>query len=333
MSVPTDTAHPSTTDTKQAERDAKLQTLRQRLDDAVEALTTGEDWKRAMEFAARFRSRSLNNALLIWSQHLAAYEAGETAAPSPTHVAGFRQWQAMGRHVLKGKRGYQIFAPVTHRLVSTNPTDPSSWHRLGKGAQPAPGEHLRTQMVGSRVVYVWDVSATEGAPLPIEPATAPLLLGEAPAGLWEGIAQQIRARGFLLLAAAGADEIHGANGVTNFSTRTVTVRSDMDDAARCKTLIHELAHCMQESEGTEGITGHRGLAEVQAESVALMVAAAHDLDTSGYTVPYVSTWATTVPGQSPLEVVRSTATQVRTMAITILDALERPQTDTHVGDR
>jgi hypothetical protein len=73
---------------------------------------------------------------------------------------------------------------------------------------------------------------------------------------------------------------------------------------------------------------HRGIAEVEAESVALMVAAAHGLDTASYTVPYVSTWASQVPGMTPVEVVQATAERVRTTAIGILDKLETPQ----VGD-
>lgn len=64
---------------------------------------------------------------------------------------------------------------------------------------------------------------------------------------------------------------------------------------------------------------HRGIAEVEAESVALMVGAAHGLDTTTYTVPYVSTWASDVPGKSPVEVVQATADRVRAASLSILD--------------
>jgi hypothetical protein len=75
-------------------------------------------------------------------------------------------------------------------------------------------------------------------------------------------------------------------------------------------------------------TLHRGIAEVEAESVALMVGAAHGLDTSSYTVPYVSTWAASVPGTKPVEVVQSTAERVRATALGILDKVDTQQ----VGD-
>ncbi len=73
---------------------------------------------------------------------------------------------------------------------------------------------------------------------------------------------------------------------------------------------------------------HRGIAEVEAESVALMVGAAHGLATDGYTIPYVASWASSVPGKTPVEVVQSTAERVRGAAVTILDMLDTPQ----VGD-
>ena len=73
---------------------------------------------------------------------------------------------------------------------------------------------------------------------------------------------------------------------------------------------------------------HRGIAEVEAESVALMVGAAHGLATDDYTIPYVASWASSVPGKTPVEVVQSTAERVRGAAVTILDKLDTPQ----VGD-
>lgn len=57
-----------------------------------------------------------------------------------------------------------------------------------------------------------------------------------------------------------------------------------------------------------------------------MVSAAHGLDTSSYTIPYVSTWASSVPGTSPVEVVQATAERVRNTSIGILDKLETPKT-------
>src|SRR5699024_12880188 len=73
----------------------------EKLTGAVEQLVTGEDWTDALRFAARFRSRSFNNVLLIWEQHQAAFEQSRVPEPFPTYVAGYKQWQQLGRQVEK----------------------------------------------------------------------------------------------------------------------------------------------------------------------------------------------------------------------------------------
>ncbi len=122
--------------------------------------------------------------------------------------------------------------------------------------------------------------------------------------------------------------ISGANGMTDYEERTVAVRENMDPAAQVKTLAHELAHVLMHDPDDEEARQHRGIREVEAESVALMIGAAHGMDTTGYTIPYVSTWAARVDGQEPVQVVQSTGERVRKTALAILDQLDTLQ----VGD-
>jgi len=310
-----------------AEQDAKLEALHQRLTEAVSGLVSGEDWKRAIEFAARFRSRSFNNTLLIYVQHYAAFSKGRVPEPMPTYVAGFKQWLSMGRNVLKGQSGYQILAPVTARFASATPEVEDSWRRLARGERPSWGETVRSKLVGLRPAYVFDISQTEGEPIP-ETTRPTLLQGQAPEGLWDGLAAQVTARGFELRLVSNAQAIGGANGLTDYGSHEVSVRIDMDDAAQVKTLAHELGHVMLHGPDNNDALMHRGIAEVEAESVALMVGAAHGLATDDYTVPYVASWASSVPGKTPVEVVQCTAERVRGAAVKILDQLET----TKVGD-
>jgi hypothetical protein len=325
----------ASTTAQRAGRDAKLEALHAQLTSAVEALVSGEDWKRALTFAAQFRSRSFNNTMLIYAQHYTAHVEGRVPEPTPTYVAGFHQWLSLGRHVEKGQRGYGILAPVTARFASRIPADETTWHRLGRGEKPAPGEVVRSKLIGLKPTHVWDVSQTAGDPVPEVPRPD-LLQGEAPAGLWDGLADQITAAGFELRLVSSAAAIGGANGITDFLSREVSIRVDMDNAAQVKTLAHELGHVLLHqppddklsTEFAADATLHRGVAEVEAESVALMLGAAHGLDTSSYTVPYVSTWAASVPGRTPVEVVQSTAERVRTTALGVLDKLDTPK----IGD-
>lgn len=318
-----------------AAREEKLEALHQELSLAVAGLVTSEDWKRALTFAAQFRSRSFNNTMLIYAQHLSAHTEGRVPDPTPTYVAGFHQWLNLGRQVAKGQHGYGILAPVTARFASATPSDVGSWHRLGRGEKPRVGESVKSKLIGLKPAYVWDVSQTTGDPIPTLPRPT-LLRGAAPAGLWDGLADQITDRGYELRLVSSAAAIGGANGITDFLTREVSVRTDMDAAAQAKTLAHELGHivlhaprdAVPSTEAAADATLHRGIAEVEAESVALMVGAAHGLDTSSYTVPYVSTWAVSVPGKTPAEVVQATAERVRNAAVGILDRLDTAK----VGD-
>lgn len=309
---------------KMASTEDRLAVAEQQLADAVGALVTSQDWVRAMQFAAQFRSRSFNNTLLIWAQHAQAHEAGRVDSPNPTYVAGYRTWQRLGRQVQAGQPGYVVFAPVTGRFSSATPDDTRSWRRLGRGERPDPGESVHTRMVGVRPTYVWDVSQTDGDPIPT-PRPPRLLEGPAPAGLWDGLADQIESRGFGLRLVSNATAIGGANGLTDFTSRDVSVRMDMDDAAQTKTLAHKLGHVMLHGPNSEDAFLHRGVAEVEAESIALMIGAAHGFDTSSYTVPYVASWSANVPGRTPTEVVRETAERVRGTALRVLSDLPTTQ--------
>lgn len=304
-----------------AAREAKLDELHEKLTGAVEQLVSGDDWRNALAFAARFRSRSFNNTLLIWVQHQVAFEAGRVPEPFPTLVAGYKQWQVLGRQVMKGQPGYMIFAPVTGRFATTTPADAGSWRRLGPREKPSPGEVVRSRMVGARPAYVWDASQTDGEPLPELPT--PLLLeGEAPAGLWDGLSAQIRAAGFEVIGVPDEMAIMGANGMTDYEARTVSVRENMSAAAQVKTLTHELAHVLMHDPDDVEARQHRGIREVEAESVALMIGAAHGMTTDDYTIPYVSTWAARADDKEPAQIVQATGERVRKTALAILDQLD-----------
>lgn len=306
-----------------SDSESRLSQLHDRLVQSVEALIDSDDWKRALEFAANFRSRSFNNTLLIWAQHSAAFEAGTVSEPMPTYLAGFKQWEDLGRRVIAGQHGYMILAPRTARFATSTPMDASSWRRLELRERPRPGEAVRSGVVGARPAYVWDVAQTSGAPIPEQPRPQ-LLQGAAPPGLWDGLAGLIEHEGFWVSLVADATRIDGANGQTDFVSRRVSIREDMDAAARTKTLGHELAHIRLHGPDHPGLT-HRGIGEVEAESVALMIAAAHGMDTRDYTVPYVAGWATTVPDASAVAVVQRTGERVRGAAVAILDALPTEQ--------
>jgi hypothetical protein len=114
---------------------------------------------------------------------------------------------------------------------------------------------------GFRVVYVFDVSQTDGDALP---DVCPVLLtGEVDAGLWDGLAAQVTGHGYTLQRGPCPGE---ANGVTDPAGRTVRVRADVDPRQAVKTLAHELAHiqCGHTAAGSTYLDC-RGRAEIDRE--------------------------------------------------------------------
>jgi len=307
-----------------AAAEAKLQAAHDTLTTLVEGLQSGEDWRRALETAARFHRYSFGNALLIVASHARAFSEGRVPDPVPDLVAGYRTWQALGRQVMRGQRGHTILAPRT-RTVREALDGAGARRELDRGEQPRPGETPATRrpVVGWTTTTVFSMSQTDGADLPLPPEPR-LLVGQAPPGLWDALAAQVTTAGYALTSAPDAAALGGANGVTNFTTRTVSVRADMDPAARVKTLAHELSHCLlhEPDAGADptvwGREVHRGVLEVEAESVAFLIGAAHGMDTTAYTLPYVAGWA---GGTDPAATVRATAEQVVRTARGVLDAL------------
>ncbi len=296
MSTSTHTS--STTST--TGRQDKLAALHEQISDGVAALVDSEGWRAMLDTAAKFHSYSLGNLLLIGAQ-----------APQATRVAGFRSWQSLGRQVRKGERGIAILAPCTYRPKTADQAGPASpagqepATTCSGGATPdAGGKQVR----GFRVVHVFALHQTEGAPLPEVAPT--LLVGQAPAGLWDALAGQVHAHGYTV----HRGDTGQANGWTDPNSRTVRVSSDVDDAQAVKTLIHELAHLEAGHVGDlPTYATCRGRCEVEAESVAYIVAAVHGLDASGYTFAYVAGWA-----GGDLTGVRQAAETVTKAARTIL---------------
>jgi antirestriction protein ArdC len=269
------------------QRQERLRAAHQTLTDAVESLTTEEGWQNMIRSRAWLRRYSLGNLLMIVAQN-----------PDATDVRSYGDWKKTGRHVRRGERGIRIFAPLRYRVRDDDGeplTDPDG--------------NPRYRINAFTVVSVFDVSQTDGEPLPAtDRATPRVLTGAAPPQLWDTVADQITRRGYTI----ERGETAPANGWVDFDTRTVRVREDVDDAQAVKTLVHELAHITCEHE-TRDI--RRATAEVEAESVACLVAAMAGLDTLPYSVPYVAGWA------KDAETARASADRVITVADTIVTAL------------
>jgi hypothetical protein len=305
---------------------ARLEAVHERLTAAIADLTSAENWQLMLRTAAKLPTYSPHNVLLITSQF-----------PQASAVAGFHTWKQLGRAVRKGERGLAILAPVQRRTSTREPptqpgtsadrsTGPAAQETAGDIDTPSSVTHAALsqgrRVVGFRVVHVFDISQTDGPDLPEAPRPVPLD-GQAPAGLLDGLTQQVT-EGYRLVRHDFDIPHPGAgvpNGVTMYFARTVLVRPDLSEAQTAKTLAHELGHVLLHEPTIRPADLTRAAAEIEAESVAYVVAAAHGLDTSGYTIPYVAGWS-----EGNLELLARTAERVIATSHTILTRTPPPPT-------
>lgn len=340
---------------RETARAAKLEALHATLAEQVASLRDGRDWQRWLSVASRFHQYSLNNVLLIAAQRpdataVAGYGAwkalgrqvdnGETGIAILAPVLARRSAGSDGTDTALAVES--VSANVASAAVAGAPAPETGEPSPMTAPSPADAAGTRRSVAAFRVAYVFDIAQTSGQPLPQQP-TPQLLAGQAPQGLWDTLAAQLAARDYTVRR---GDCGPGVNGLTHYLDRTVTVRADVDDAQAVKTLAHELGHVLLHDPANptigaiggvpprsgapplvtpRGLTSAaqcRGTIEVEAESVAYLVAASHGLDTGSYTFAYVAGWAAAAGpagAAAPEQVVRATAGRVLAAARIVLE--------------
>ena len=137
---------------------------------------------------------------------------------------------------------------------------------------------------GFRVVYVFDIAATDGPPLA---EVGPVLLtGDVVPDVWGRLAGLVTDGGFRL----ERGWCQGANGCTDHARRTIRVLDSLPAAAAAKTLAHEIGHLRLHGVGARRDVD-RARFEVEAESVAYLVMAHLGIDAGDYSFAYLARWS------------------------------------------
>jgi hypothetical protein len=204
----------------------------------------------------RFRRYSWNNVLLIASQR-----------PGATRVAGIHAWNDLGRTVKKGEKGIAIFAPITKRRAPTR--DETSIKE--------PEAQASLRVAGFRTVYVFDVTQTDGKPLPEFAQTT----GD-PKHLTDRLREFAAQRG---ITVEYDPSIAPALGIS--SGGKIRLIPDLSKAEEFAVLAHELAHEMLHHPG-EGVVLPKLVRETQAEAVAFVVSHEAGLQTNHAAADYIA---------------------------------------------
>ncbi|MXR40797.1 DUF955 domain-containing protein [Halobaculum sp. WSA2] len=293
-------------DETDSRRDEMHSAIDQWIDDlvtATEDARASEAFQAWLDVQSRFHDYSARNTMLITQQQ-----------PDARRVAGYRAWQEeFDRQVQEGASAIWIWAPIITTRCPECENAPSYHADSDCEYDATPPEEWDEGVVGFRPVPVFDISQTEGEPLPELDHEATGEAGDLVERLIDA-ASQLGAS--VEIVADGAWEHGDANGICRPArgpgeTPVIEVRDRSNRADLARTLVHEYAHA-QLHVGVDDET-ERAKREVEAEAVAYVVARACGVDASGSAF-YLASWAgddTTVIRER-LERISSTAETIHT---------------------
>lgn len=257
-----------------------------------EAVESPSHWQVLLDASANLWRYSGGNVALLMMQ------MAQRGTDEPTLVAGYKEWERHGRTVLRGEHALWVFAPRTARVQQILLPD-GTRQRIPVGGKPPNGaidEGKKTLITGWRGQAVFDVSQTQGDPL-LVPRPRDASTVDAPQ-LWDSLARVARTHGFSIQV---TDAQFGlTSGFTDFAQHQVQVGGWLNAEERVAVLAHELGHVMLHGPGDKvgklygSSVDHRGLAEVEAESVAYTILKAHGIDRGPQSASYLSGWADAV---------------------------------------
>ncbi len=286
------------------------QALLRRLEEGVQSVMSSEGWRSFLTAQAKFHSYSAGNVLLILAQN-----------PQATRVAGFHTWRDLGRNVKKGEHGIAILAPVFPKREQEPRMEPEPAEGQGEERKPAVALDSSRLPVRFRVAHVFDVSQTEGKPLP-EPPVHELRGGSAAAlGLTVKLMALAQAEGLAVAIQPPERMPRGAKGYYDPLQGRIVLSEGLAPDQKAKTLAHELAH--HRLEHGRGRAPGRPTEEAEAEGVAFVVCAHYGLDTSDYSFGYVANWSRDEGGPA---LVKQVSAAIQGAARDMIDGMEPKKT-------
>ena len=281
----------------------RMKEITDKLETGIMDLFESDRFQAYLDTMARFHNYSFNNTILI------AMQGGQL-------VAGYNKWRdEFHRNVKKGEKGIKIFAPAPYKVKKEVP-------KLDEQGQPVKDkdgntvtEQKEIQVPAFKIVSVFDVSQTEGEPLPslgVEELTGDV---ERYQDFFKALEQTSP------VPMAFEDIPGGSHGYYHLTEKRIAIQENMSELQTLKTAIHEIAHAKLHAIDPEAPAAEQQnrpdsrTREVQAESVAYTVCQHYGLDTSDYSFGYVAGWSSgkdLKELKASLETIRATAHELIT---------------------
>jgi hypothetical protein len=221
---------------------AKVKTaeLLKELDERIDKVQSSEEFKEVLEFFSKFHNYSYHNSILIMMQK-----------PEATLVAGYRQWQKkFNRHVKKGEKGIAILAPFTYQKKKSD---------VESNLNSDEKEVTKTYF---RPVYVFDISQTEGEPLP----QMDLSVENTNSALFEPLKSYAVSKGIKVKFKSLREGLDGYS-----EGGKIVINTNANPTEKASILAHETAHELLHFSGDKDLKLTKEILEMEAEAVAFVV--------------------------------------------------------------
>ena len=204
----------------------RLQEITAGIEQGIKELFESEKYMRYLSVMSKFHRYSVNNTMLIYMQK-----------PEATLVAGFNKWKnQFARHVKKGEHGITIIAPTPYKKkIEEMKRDPDTHAPILDADGKAVMEEKEIEIPMFRPVKVFDVSQTDGKPLP---ELASSLSGTVPH--YEAFLEALRRSAPVPIEFEPmADNM---DGYFSSDQQRIAIRPGMSEVQTVSAAVHEIAH-------------------------------------------------------------------------------------------
>lgn len=266
----------------------RLKEITDSIEAGIKELFESDKYKSYLQTMSRFHKYSLNNTMLISMQK-----------PDATLVAGFNKWRdGFSHYVKKGEKGIKIIAPTPYKIKEEREKlDPQTKSPLLDASGKVQTEEVEIQIPMFRVVSVFDVSQTEGEPLP---TLASNLTGNVEQ--FEVFIEAVKRTAPVPIEIKPMSE--DMDGYYHIGDKSIAIREGMSEVQTISAAIHEVAHSLlhnremekelqaQQSESKKPMKPKdRNTEEVEAESISFAVCSYYGIQTAENSLGYIATWS------------------------------------------
>ncbi len=272
-------------DTKPNNRE-RIKEIVTSIESNIQEMFQSERYFDYLKTMSRFHSYSVNNTILIHMQR-----------PNASLVAGFNQWKnKFGRHVKKGEKGITIIAPTPYKKkIEEMKLDPDTKAPMLDQDGNAIIEEKTVEIPLFRPVKVFDVSQTDGKPLP---QLATDLTGNVQQ--FEVFIEALRRSSPVPMEIKPLPE--NMDGVFHNDTQSIEIREGMSQVQTICAAVHEITHAKLHNREQARLAAAAGgeeppkpkdrkTEEVEAESVSFTVCQYYGIDTATNSMGYIATWS------------------------------------------